>query len=119
MAGYDCLEMAEYNDFVVTQGQKFCFSTYLRKNGAVIPLTGLKARMTVAYKDTAEIGLNLTTENGGITIVDGKLNIVANSVATKLLKVNPAVYELELIDSTDEVIGYLGGNIKIKRGIIQ
>lgn len=119
MAEYDNLEMQEYDDFVITQGQKFNFTTYLRKDGAVIPLTGLKVRMTVAYKDTGEIGLNLTTENGGIGVVDGKLNVVAKSVETKLLKVNPAVFELELIDSTDEVIGFMGGNIKIKRGIIQ
>lgn len=119
MAEYDNLEMAEYNDFVIRQGQKFSFSTYLRKNGVVIPLTGLKARMTVAYKDTGEVGLNLTTENGGLTIIDGKLNGVAKSAQTALLKVNPADYEVELIDSTDEVIGFLGGDIKIKRGIVQ
>jgi len=119
MAGYDDLETTEFNDFCIVQGQKFNLTVYLRKDGVIVPLTGLKARLTVAYKDTGEVGLNLTTENGGIAIVDGKLIIVAKSAETKLLKVNPAMYELELIDSTAEVIGFLGGDIKIKRGILQ
>lgn len=116
---YYSLEPTEFNDFCIVQGQKFCFSTYLRKDGVIIPFTGLKARMTVAYKDTGEFGLSLTTENGGVTIVDGKLIIVAKSAETTLLKVNPAMYELELIDSTGDVIGFLGGDIKIQRGILQ
>jgi len=109
---------AEYNNFTITQGQKFATVVYMQdENGRDLPLTGMRARMTVLYGDyDGEIALQLTTENGGVEISVNKLYITAKTAQTGLLKFDKAVYELELIDNENEVTGWLRGDITILKG---
>ena len=113
--------MQEYNDFKIVQGQKFTTVISKKdKSGVVIPLDNMKARMNVMYGDfDGELALQLTTENDGIVIdSNDKLNIVAKTAQTSLLKFDKAVYEIELIDGEDEVTGWLYGRLTILKGKI-
>lgn len=88
--------------------------------GTVLPLPGMKAKMNIIYTDyDGELALSLTTENGGITIVDNKLHIKAKTAQTALLKAEKAVAEVELIDSENEVIGLIRKDVIIEKGRIQ
>lgn len=118
MSDYENCDTTEYNDLVITQGQKFTFATYMQIDGAIVPLTGLKARFSILYKDADTPALVLTTENGGIIFTENKIKVTAKTAQTTLLLLKSAIYELELIDSENENIGFLAGDIKIERGIV-
>jgi hypothetical protein len=108
----------EYNDFEIVQGQKFTVALSVEDDsGVILPLAGMKARMQIMYDDyDGEVALTLTTENGGITIVNNELQFVIKTAQAALLKATTAVYEVELIDSANEVTGWLRGNIKLLKG---
>jgi hypothetical protein len=64
--------------------------------------------------------LNLTTENGGITLggATGTIDIDATPTQTSNLTVGEGVYEIELYVESD-VIGFATGNVKIYQEIIR
>jgi hypothetical protein len=110
-----------YNNLQIIKGQKFTLQTYKQESGTgiVAPLDGLKARITVSYRDyDGELAFEGTTENGCITIVKDIIDILITSTQTSLFRFDDAVYEIEIIDSFDEVTGHLRGRLKILKGVI-
>lgn len=88
-----------YN-FTMDQGATFNLEVlYKDANDAVINLTGYTAKMQMrkAY-DTSTAVLNLTTENGGITITGnlGKIAILATATQTAGIAAGEYVYDLEI-----------------------
>ena len=108
----------EYNDFEIVQGQKFTLALSVEDDaGVIMPLAGMKARMQIMYDDyDGDVALTLTTENSGISIINDELQIVVKTAQAALLKSDKAVYEVELIDSENEVTGWLRGGIKLLKG---
>lgn len=112
--------VSTYDGYKIIQGQKFTMEVSMEdENGTIVPIVETKARLTICYRDyDGEIAFTGTTENGCITIANNIVNVLITSDQTSLLKYDNAVYELELIDSFDEVIGLLRGNISILKGVI-
>jgi len=82
-------------------------------------LTGVTARMQVRTKITDELFiLELTTENGGITIDDVLKTITINVSAadTALLTFSSAVYSMELIEGL-EVTPFINGTLTLEKEI--
>ncbi len=70
------------------------------ENGALINLTGWKARMHMRETvDAATAFLTLTTENGGITLggAAGTIRWLASATATSAIQAKQGVYDLEMI----------------------
>jgi len=82
-------------------------------------LAGVTARMQIRSKITDELViLELTTENGGITIDDTAKTITMNisAAATTLLTFASAVYSMELINGS-EVTPFINGVLTLEREI--
>ncbi len=82
-------------------------------------LAGVTARMQIRSKITDELViLELTTENGGITIDDTAKTITMNisAAATMLLTFASAVYSMELINGS-EVTPFINGVLTLEREI--
>jgi len=79
---------------------------------AAVDLTGYTARMQarVAITDAIPV-FELTTENGGITLggTAGTIDLYLSAVATAAMSWDTAVYDLELISPTGDVIRYIAG----------
>lgn len=94
--------------FKFYQGATFAkIVTWQESDGTPIPLTQYKARMQVRTKPRGRIMLNLTTENGGITLepggATGEIHLFASAAQTALMNVD-GVYDLELEDENDSTI---------------
>lgn len=85
-----------------------------------IDMTGYTARMQVRTKitDTLTI-LELTTENGGITInnTTKTITLVITAIATALLTFSTAVYSLELISSGGQVTPLVSGSMSLVKEV--
>ena len=82
-------------------------------------LAGTTGRMQLRAKvDSTDVLLELTTENGGITIDDVLKTITLNisATASSALTFTSAVYSLELIDGT-EVTPFIYGGITVEKEI--
>lgn len=112
---------ADYNNVKHIQNTKFtfCVESWKDKDGVLIPLAGMKAVWNFIYRDwDGEIAMTLTTENGGIVIdtVTSSITVTMTTAQAKTIRYDNLVYELELIDSTGEVIPFLRGTVKYKKG---
>lgn len=88
-------------DITCDQGATFSrVITWKNSNGTPIDLTNYTARMQVRanYPATTTV-LNLTTENGGITLggAAGTITLAATATATAAISADQYVYDLELI----------------------
>lgn len=84
-----------------------------------VPLAGYTARMQIRAKiDSPDVLLELTTENGGISIdtVLNTITIVAQPSLTTQLNFSQAVYSLELVQGI-EVVPFASGNILLVREV--
>lgn len=87
-----------------------------------IPLDGLRAHMQIRkrQKTTATMLIDLTTENGGVTLgpEDGEIHIRVSATETANVTRN-AWYDLHLISTTDptEVTRVFGGQILLTPGV--
>lgn len=82
-------------------------------------LAGTQGKMQLRAKiDSADVLLELTTENGGITIDDVLKTITLNisATASSALTFTSAVYSLELIDGT-EVTPFIYGAVTVEKEI--
>lgn len=86
--------------------------TYKDENGQPINLTGYTARLQVRERhDSATILLELTTENGGITIDGpaGTLTLHLSAAASAALGWERGVYDLEIASPSGTVTRLLEG----------
>lgn len=84
-----------------------------------VPLAGYTARMQIREKiDSPTVLLELTTENGGISIDQDlfTINLVATADQTQLLNFSQAVYSLELVRG-NEVTPFSSGNILLVKEV--
>lgn len=83
-------------------------------------LSSYTARMVVreCAEDSASL-LDLTTENGGITLsASGLIEIEATPTQTSNLTAGDGVYEIELYTGSD-VIGFATGKVKVYQEIVR
>lgn len=100
----------KYN-IVCPQGSTFNQQLTWTIDNDPVDLTGYTARMQVREKHISKVyNLNLTTENGGITLGDeeGTISITVDATDTSEIIAKEYVYDLEL-DSGGEVIRLIEG----------
>lgn len=100
-------------DILIEQGATFQLNlVYKDSAGVPIDVSGYTARMQVRRTyDAPTALLNLTTENGAITLggVAGTLVVEAAEALTTGLPAKPAVYDLELISPAGVVVRLIRG----------
>ncbi len=81
-------------------------------------LSGYTARMQIRRTFGSEVIVELTTENGGITItaLTGNIDLLISATATALYREIRGVYDLELINGT-EVVRFVQGNATITENV--
>ena len=103
-------------DFTIEQGATFNLLMTWKIDNVAVNLTGYTARLQarVDVEDTQVI-LNLTTENGGITLGGalGTITLNQNATQTALLQTGSFVYDLELTSSGGTVTRLLQGELLI------
>jgi hypothetical protein len=113
-------------DIEVVQGKtweaKFRYLTRCSsgRKPSAIDLSSYTARMVVreCAEDSASL-LDLTTENGGITLsASGLIEIEATPTQTSNLTAGDGVYEIELYTGSD-VIGFATGKVKVYQEIVR
>lgn len=93
----------KYN-MVCPQGTTFSKQLTYTIDCQPVDLTTYTARMQVREKYTSKTAIvNLTTENGGITIEGeaGKINLYITDEVTQLFIAKEYVYDLELVSSSE------------------
>lgn len=111
-------------DFTIYQGSTLRLSWEIVQAGTTTPidLTGYTARMQARAKlaDTDTI-LDLTTENGGITITvvpeKTTIAIYADAATTAAIPVTKGVYDMELVDTSGDVYRLMHGTIAVSREV--
>jgi hypothetical protein len=103
-------------DITIEQGATFkLVLTWKDDAGALMDLTGYTARMQVrpSIADTNPPLLNLTTENGAITLggATGLVTVIAAAALTTAITNKKGVYDLELVDATGFVTRLLQGAV--------
>lgn len=100
-------------DILIEQGATFQLNiVYKDSNDVPIDISGYTARMQVRRSyDAPTPLLNLTTENGCITLggVAGTLAVEAPASMTSSLPPKPSVYDLELISPSGDVTRLIRG----------
>ncbi|CAM5591887.1 hypothetical protein [Rhodanobacter lindaniclasticus] len=84
-----------------------------------VDLGGYTARMQVrASVAAADVLLELTTENGGITLdSDGTVTLQASATATAAMAWTRGVYDLELVDGGGVVTRLAAGSVEVSREV--
>lgn len=100
---------AKYN-MICAQGATFTKRLTWSINDVAVDLTGYTSRMQARDKHGGScLVVDLTTENGGITLDDdGNIDLLIDSGVTELIKAKDYVYDLEL-DSGSEVYRIIEG----------
>lgn len=81
-----------------------------------VNLTGYTARMQIRGELTdATVLLELTTENGGITLggTAGTIDLYISAVATAGITWESGVYDLEMVASNSDVIRLVAGGVSV------
>ena len=120
------LTPGRYNGLVIYQGTTFDVTFTWRQPivspatvGTPVDLTGYTARMQVRSSIASdEVLLELTTENGGITLGDvaGTIALHLDATDTAALEFTSGVWDLELV-SADVVTRLLGGRLKVSKEV--
>lgn len=115
----------EADNLAMTQGVTFEVDLlYSEADGSPVPLAGLRGRMQVRAGIGSPVLLDLSTENGGITLEpDGRLGVIrlfARASQTRVVT-DKAVYDLHLIDvaDPDRVTRPFGGTLRVTPGVTQ
>lgn len=111
----------KYN-ITIEQGATWSQSfQYKDSSGVAIPLTGYTARMQCrATKESASTVINLTTENGGITITPATGTVVCTLSATATAALTAGelgLYDLEIVSTGGVVTRLIEGRITVSREI--
>lgn len=111
---------AQY-DFTIEQGTTVAkVFTYKDDSNANIDLTGYTARMQArATIDASSPLIDLTTENGGITLggAAGTVTINISATETAAYTFTTAVYDLELVSAGGVVTRLLKGTITLDKEV--
>ena len=99
---------------------------YIGDDGSIIDLTGFKATMEVKVDGILDNDWYLTTENGGLTIVQGDVQVgeglieeaygiqaYVSPLITDTTTWSIACYELELIDPTLNILPFVAGSLNL------
>lgn len=108
-------------DLTILQGATF-LKVLRRKDseGTLIPMVGWTARMQArARVDAEEVLIDLTTENGGITILgpEAEIELHMTDEQTEALSFKRARYDLELLPPTGGVIRLLQGQVFLSKEV--
>jgi hypothetical protein len=110
----------KYN-LVIEQGSTFRQVFYWKNSDETpINLSGYTAKLQMRpSQSSTNILLELSTENGGITLteLDGKIELYLAANVTKNLTWSTAVYDLELTQSETEVHKLVRGGVSITKEI--
>jgi hypothetical protein len=101
---------------VCPQGATFQKTLTYKIGRNPVDITGWTARMQVRERYEAEsVLLNITTENGGITLGGraGTIDLYVSDEVTAGFIVGPHVYDLELINTTGEVTRLIEGKFSV------
>jgi len=96
--------VGKYN-FTIKQGNTFYRKIiYTDNDDNVIDLTGYTAALQIRDTYTSEVLLELTTENGGITITgaEGKIELNITKTQTAALTFCKAIYDLDIYSGSYE-----------------
>lgn len=108
---------AAKHDIVIEQGATFQLNLLWKDSGGnPINLTGYTARMQVRRRVNSDTTLlDLTTENGGITLggAAGTINVIAAATATDDIAEKTGVYDLELVSGAGIVTRLIEGCVTI------
>lgn len=108
--------MAAKYKLAIEQGTTVSIPLRLKNNGSVMSLAGYTARMQIRTSASSdEIIHELTTENGGISIdaASGLIGLYISAEDTAAFCFKTAVYDLELINSSHEVVRLLEGQVTL------
>jgi len=109
------MKPGRYN-IICPQGSTLAIPLEYAVNDLVVDLTSWTARMQVrtTHKSTTKI-LDLTTENGGITLSATTPNITVTVGASLSAPIVPRtyVYDFELVDSSDKPFRIMEGDFKV------
>ncbi len=100
----------------IEQGTNYRKPFVMKRDGTPVNFTGCTARMQVRESvDSADILLELTTENGGIEIegAEGKVTLVFKPDDTVDKAWRMGVYDVEITDSNGDVTRFLQGVITV------
>lgn len=104
-------------DFEIEQGTDVLVPLILKDSeGAVIDLTGYKARMQMRHLITSSDAIDtLTTENDRIKIEPnlGKITLIFRNQITEKFPIGSFVYDVEIVSPSGFVTRILKGKIKI------
>lgn len=107
--------MSNVYDLSIDQGATFqLLITWNDPSGTPINLTGYTARMQIRpTQPSSTIVLELTTENGGITLggLAGTISLFASATATAAITADSGVYDLELASAGGIVTRLLQGSV--------
>ncbi|MEG2265730.1 MAG: hypothetical protein RSA84_09370 [Acinetobacter sp.] len=104
----------------IDQGATYRKPFTWKAGGVPVDLTGYTARMHIRTEIDSDIVLHeLTTENDGIQInpLLGEISIHIPHGITSAFNFETAVYDLELVDPTDEVIRFIEGDVLLSREV--
>lgn len=107
-------------NLTIYQGSTFRHTFALTADDLPLDLTNWTARMQVRESvDDATVILELTTENGGITLGGalGTLELYVSPDDTADLAITKGVYDIELIDTNDDVGRVIEGKVTVKKEV--
>lgn len=110
--------MAAKYQIKIKQGSEFeRFITWKDKNNIPIDVTNYTAKLHIRNKisNSSILLLELTTENGGITLggADGKITLKINAATSSAFTWIEGVYDLELISPIGYTLRILEGRVNI------
>lgn len=105
-------------DLTIYQGATFrkSFTWQTGDPLTAVDLTGCTMRMQIRERrDATEVIVELTSENGGITItpLTGQFALYLSATATAALAVTKAVYDLEIVFANGDVVRFLQGKVTV------
>ena len=99
--------------FTIYKGQTLRRVLTWTAGGVAVNLTGYTAALKARKGISSDPEINLTTENGGITLGGalGTITLYMSATATAALDFGDAVYDLKLIDGTGDANYLVSGII--------
>ena len=107
---------AKLPPITIYQGATFLYNAEWRAGGALVDLTGCTARMQVRSEvESPTVLLNLTTENGGITLggLAGTINLFISDADTSAIDWDDGVFDIEIAFPNGHVYRMAYGRISV------
>lgn len=104
----------------IDQGATFIKPFTWKAAGVPVNMTGYTARMQMREELDADTTIiELTTENGGISIepLDGMFTLTMSDAQTKAMNFDTAIYDIELIAPDGTVTRILKGSVTLSREV--